>query len=205
MTPTGFLTYAAALAMAAAIPGPGITAIVARALGSGFRPALALACGVVLGDVVWLTAVVAGLALVAQMFGVAFIAIKWAGIVYLVWLAWKFWRAGIKTDDVAAAQGPRGFAQNFFGGLTLTLGNPKTMVFYVAILPTIVNISMIGLTDYVVLAISTIAVLMLVLTPYAFLAARARGLLQSPRGLKYLSRGAAAFMMGAAAMIATRH
>ncbi len=169
MTPTGFLTYAAALAMAAAIPGPGITAIVARALGSGFRPALALACGVVLGDVVWLTAVVAGLALVAQMFGVAFIAIKWAGIVYLVWLAWKFWRAGIKTDDVAAAQGPRGFAQNFFGGLTLTLGNPKTMVFYVAILPTIVNISMIGLTDYVVLAISTIAVLMLVLTPYAFL------------------------------------
>ncbi len=205
MTPTGFLTYAAALAMAAAIPGPGITAIVARALGSGFRPALALACGVVLGDVVWLTAVVAGLALVAQMFGVAFIAIKWAGIVYLVWLAWKFWRAGIKTDDVAAAQGPRGFAQNFFGGLTLTLGNPKTMIFYLAITPTIVDLRAITFSDYAILTAVTTVILVIVLVPYLALAAKARWFLSSPRALKLLNRTAASFMIGAAAAIAARH
>lgn len=205
MTLTGFLTYAAALGVAAAIPGPGITAIVARALGSGLRPAMALTCGVVLGDVVWLTAVVAGLALVAQTFGVAFIAIKWAGIAYLAWLALKFWREGISTEDVAARKGPGGFVSNFVGGLTLTLGNPKTMVFYLAILPTIININTISLRDYAVLALITVAVLFAVLTPYAALAARARGFLKSPRGLKYLSRGAASFMMGAAVMITTRH
>ena len=47
-------------------------------------------------------------------------------------------------------------------------------------------------------------VLMVVLVPYLLLAAKARGLLKSPRGLKYLSRGAATFMAGAAAAIATR-
>lgn len=204
MTLTGFLTYAGALAVAAAIPGPGITAVVARALGSGFRPALAMSLGLVLGDLVWLTAVVLGLALLAQTFGVAFMAIKWAGIAYLVWLAWKFWSEGIDPEKIEARSGRRDFLSNALAGLTLTLGNPKTMVFYVAITPTIVDLKTLTLSDYGALAAITIVVLLLVLVPYLMLAAKARGFLQSPRGLKILSRGAAAFMVSAAAAIASR-
>lgn len=204
MTLTGFLTYAGALAVAAAIPGPGITAVVARALGSGFRPALAMSLGLVLGDLVWLTAVVAGLALVAQTFGMTFLVIKWLGVAYLAWLAWKFWSEGISTEEVAAKRGERGLLSNFMGGLTLTLGNPKTMVFYVAITPTIVDLKSITLTDYFMLAAITVAVLLVVLVPYLVLAAKARGFLKSPRGLKMLSRGAASFMFGAAVAIAAR-
>ena len=58
MTFAGFITYSGALALAAAIPGPGSTAIVARALGSGFRSSLAMTIGLVLGDLCYLTAVV---------------------------------------------------------------------------------------------------------------------------------------------------
>lgn len=204
MTLTGFLTYAGALAVAAAIPGPGITAVVARALGSGFRPALAMSLGLIVGDVVWLTAVVLGLALLAQTFGIAFMVIKWAGIAYLVWLAWKFWSEGIDPEKIEAKRGTRDFFSNAMAGLTLTLGNPKTMVFYVAITPTIVDLKTLTLADYGALAAITVVVLLIVLVPYLALAAKARGFLQSPRGLKMLSRGAATFMVGAAAAIAAR-
>lgn len=204
MTLSGFLAYAAALAVAVAIPGPGITAVVARALGSGFQAAFAMTLGLVLGDLVWLTAVVLGLALVAQTFGLAFMVIKWLGVAYLAWLAYKFWTAGIGVETVQAKRGAGGLATNFVGGVTLTLGNPKTMVFYLAIAPSVLDIKAITLADYLVLVGVSIVILIVVILPYLLLAAKARGFLQSPRGLKILSRGAAAFMFGAAAAIAAR-
>jgi len=204
MTLAGFIAYAGALALAAAIPGPGVTAIVARALGSGFRSSMAMTLGLVLGDVVWLTAVVLGLALVAQTFGMAFMVVKWLGVAYLAWLALTFWRAGIGVEDVQARRGAGGFVANFVAGLTLTLGNPKTMVFYLAITPTLLDVRSVTLADYAVLVGITAVVLLVVLVPYLLLAAKARGFLQSPQGLKMLSRGAATFMFGAAVAIAAR-
>ena len=79
MTLAGFVTYCGALALAAAIPGPGLTALIARALGSGFRSALVMSLGLIAGDLTYLTAVVLGLALVAQTFGMVFLVIKWLG------------------------------------------------------------------------------------------------------------------------------
>ena len=79
MTLAGFIAYSGALALAAAIPGPGVTALVARALGSGFRSSLFMSLGLILGDLIYLTAVVLGLAIVAQTFGMVFLVIKWAG------------------------------------------------------------------------------------------------------------------------------
>lgn len=204
MTLAGFLAYAGALGIAAAIPGPGVTAVVARALGSGFRASFAMSLGLVLGDLAWLTAVVLGLSLVAQTFGLAFMLIKWIGVAYLVWLAWKFWTAGIPTEDVKAKRAPDDILSNVLAGLILTLGNPKTMIFYIAITPTIVDLRTTTLSDYAILAAVTIVVLLVVLVPYLALAAKARGFLQSARGLRVLSRGAAVFMFGAAAAIAAR-
>jgi threonine/homoserine/homoserine lactone efflux protein len=204
MTLAGFVAYAGALAVAAAIPGPGVTALVARALGSGFRPAFAMSVGLILGDLTYLTAVVLGLAFLAQTFGMVFLVIKWFGVAYLAWLAWKFWSAGITPESIEASKRDTSLVANFLGGLTLTLGNPKTMIFYLAITPTIVDLQALTLADYGVLAFITVAVLMVVLVPYLALAAKARGLLKSPRGLKLLSRGAAACMFGAAAAIAAR-
>src|SRR5690349_7227980 len=140
MTLAGFIAYSGALALAAAIPGPGITALVARALGSGFRSSLFMSLGLILGDLTYLTAVVLGLAIVAQTFGMVFLAIKWLGIAYLGWLAWTFWTSGITAETVEARKAKGGFVSSFLAGLTVTLGNPKTMIFYLAITPTIVDL-----------------------------------------------------------------
>lgn len=204
MTLAGFVTYAGALAIAAAIPGPGVVALIARALGSGFRSAIFMAFGLVLGDLVYLTAVVLGLALVAQTFGTAFLVIKWVGVAYLAWMAWNFWRTGITAEKVDADRTRGGIWTSVLSGLLVTLGNPKVMVFYLAITPTIIDIASITPSDYGVLIAITAMVLLVVLMPYLALAAKARWFLATPRALKALNRTAATFMAGAAAAIATR-
>ena len=204
MTLAGFIAYSGALALAAAIPGPGVTALVARALGTGFRSALFMSLGLVLGDLTYLTAVVLGLAIVAQTFGMVFLVIKWAGVAYLAYLAWTFWTSGITAENIEARKAKGGFFASFLAGLTVTLGNPKTMIFYLAITPTIVDLKTITLADYGILALLTIIVLLVVLVPYLALAAKARWFLKTPRALKALNRTAATFMAGAAAAIAAR-
>lgn len=203
MTLTGYLTYASALAVAVAIPGPGVTALIGRALGSGFRSSLFMALGLLLGDLTYLTAAVFGLAVLAQTFGAAFLVIKWLGVVYLTWLAWTLWRAGV-TPATLNAKTDGNFAASFLTGLTVTLGNPKTMIFYLAITPTLVDLRTITLPDYAILAAVTAAVLIVVLVPYLVLAARARLILNSPRMLKRMNRIAATFLGGAAVTIAAR-
>jgi threonine/homoserine/homoserine lactone efflux protein len=125
MTLAGFITYSGALAVAAAIPGPGVTALVARALGSGFRSSLVMSLGIVLGDLRYLTAVVLGLTFIAQTFGTVFLIIKWLGVCYLAYLAYAFWTSGITPETVAAGRARGGLASSFLAGLTLTLGNPR--------------------------------------------------------------------------------
>ena len=89
MTLSTVATYALALFVVALIPGPGITALVARALGTTFRESLAMAVGISLGDLIFLTAVVLGLSVVAQTFGFVFLVIKYVGAAYLAWMAYK--------------------------------------------------------------------------------------------------------------------
>jgi threonine/homoserine/homoserine lactone efflux protein len=87
MTVAVLLAYCGALFIAAIIPGPGITAIVARALGSGFRPTFFMGLGLILGDMIYLTAVILGLAFIAQTFTTTFMLIKIAGALYLGYIA----------------------------------------------------------------------------------------------------------------------
>ncbi|MCL6705775.1 LysE family translocator [Pseudomonas sp. R2.Fl] len=203
MTLTTILAYCGALFIAAAIPGPGMTAIVARALGSGFRPTFFMGLGLILGDLIYLTAVILGLAIVAKTFVLPFLIIKFLGAAYLVYVAWKLWTAGLLPQDIKAERAMKP-GLSFLSGLLVTLGNPKTMLFYVALVPTLLPLASIGLADYVLLVALTFLVLMAVLLPYILLAAQARGLLKHPSALKALNRSAAGILAGTAAYIATR-
>ncbi|WP_018902718.1 LysE family translocator [Rhizobium sp. 2MFCol3.1] len=203
MSFTALFAYAAALFIAAAIPGPGITAIVARALGSNFRETFFMGLGLVLGDMTYLTAVILGLAFVAQTFTEVFIVIKILGALYLGYIAYKLWTAGLLPQDIAAKKSSN-IGMRFLSGLLVTLGNPKTMLFYVALVPTLISIDNVGMREYGLLLLTTFVVLLVVLIPYMLLASRARMLLKQPRALQALNRVAASILAGTAAFIATR-
>jgi len=201
---TGLAVYAMALAIAAASPGPGIAALVARVLGRGARGAVAFTAGITLGDLIWLTTAILGLAAVAQAFQGIFAAIKYAGAAYLLYLAWKLWTSPAELDGVEMDARSESPAKLFAAGLSLTLGNPKPMVFYLALLPTILDLSQVTIGGYVELIAVTVAVLVVVLAGYIVLAVRARRLFTSPSAVRRINRTAGAVMAGAAAAIAAR-
>src|ERR1700689_5078455 len=93
MTVTNLLEFALGLVVAAGSPGPRISAVVARVFPRGLREVLPFLAAMWLGEALWLTCAVAGLAVVARTLGVVFVAIKFIGVAYLLYLAWKMWFA----------------------------------------------------------------------------------------------------------------
>ncbi|WP_075995319.1 LysE family translocator [Salaquimonas pukyongi] len=204
MTVAAFFAYAIALGIAAAIPGPGVAALVGRALGTGFARSVPMLLGLAVGDVIYLTLAIAGLAFIATAFSAAFFVVKLAGAAYLLWLAWRFWNEGIAVRKVEKSAGRRDGIASFLAGLAVTLGNPKTIVFYMAILPAVMDLSAVTLAGYGVLVILTFLVLFVVMTPYMALASRARLFFTDPRALRRLNRSAAAAMAGTAGWIVAK-
>ncbi len=129
--------------------------------------------------------------------------LKFAGALYLGYIAWKLWTAGLLGQKIEAKRAG-GLGASFMSGLLVTLGNPKTMLFYVALVPTLIPLAQIGPQDYAALVIVTAVVLLLVLVPYILLAAKARELLKEPSALKLLNRTAGGILAGTAVYIAAR-
>jgi threonine/homoserine/homoserine lactone efflux protein len=200
---TGLIVFAAALAVAAASPGPTITALVARVLVRGTSGALAFMLGLSFGELVWLTAAVLGLAFIAKTFAFAFLLLKYAGAAYLAYLAWRMWTAPAHAVDAPAPKAEHP-ARLFFAAISLTLGNPKIMVFYLALLPNLIDLEAVDALAFAELAGITLVVLTMVDGAYVLLAARARRLLTSARAVKLVNRGSGALLAGAAVAVATR-
>lgn len=203
MTLTSLLVFAAALFVAAGSPGPSIAALVARVLSKGYRDVLPFLAAMWVGEAVWLSFAVAGLAAIAESFHLVFVAIKWIGVAYLLYLAWKMWFA--KPDGPGEdLPESRSALKMFFAGLTVTLGNPKIMMFYVALLPSIIDLGGVTLTGWLELVAAMFVVLVIVDLAWVLLAAKARQFLKSPRAVRIANRFSAGAMAGAAAAIAAR-
>jgi threonine/homoserine/homoserine lactone efflux protein len=205
MTVAALTIFAFAILVAAASPGPAIAALVARVIGRGTAGVPAFIGGIILGDLIWLAIAVLGLSLLATSFAMIFTVIKYVGAAYLLLIAWRLWTAPAMPVDVTAIDNVDGKPlRSFLGGLLLTLGNPKTIAFYIALTPALIDVSRVDLVSYAELAGIVAVVLTLVLGGYALAAAKARNLFRSPRAVKLLNRVGGGVMAGAAAAIATR-
>lgn len=204
MDATSLLVFAAALVVASGSPGPSIAALVARVLSRGPGEVMPFLAAMWIGEAIWLSLAVWGLSAVAQSFHLAFVALKWLGVAYLLYLAWTMWHAPVDLDDDEVAP-VRGSAWRLFAaGIAVTLGNPKIMVFYLALLPTIVDLRHLTTIGWLELTATMFLVLVVIDVAWVLLAARARLLLRSPRGIRFANRLGAGTMAGAAAAIASR-
>ncbi len=203
MDVTSLLIFAGALLVAAGSPGPSIAALVARVISRGFRDVLPFLAAMWVGEAIWLSMAVFGLAFVAQTFHLAFVLVKWLGVAYLAWLAWKMWTAPVAVRDSAMPSGDSP-AKLFLAGMAVTLGNPKIMMFYLALLPTIIDLGSVTLIGWTELTVTMALVLIAIDLAWVFAAAQARRLLRSARAMRMANRFSAATMAGAAAAIAAR-
>ena len=195
--------FTIAYAIAVLVPGPGVAAVVARALGGGFMSAVPMVLGILVGDLIYLVFALFGLAAIATWFGPVFVVVRWAGAAYLLFVAWQFWTAKPGSEQVRAKQ-ESGW-KTFLSGFALTMGNPKTIVFYLALLPTVIPldqpITILGFTE---LTAIVVVVLLIIGLAYAGLAAAARDLFKSSKAIRRLNRTAAAMMASAAAFVVVR-
>ncbi len=199
---SALLLFAAALFVNAGSPGPGIAALVARVIADGFRSVLPFLLAFWLGELLWLVAAVLGLSALAEASGTALLLLKWAGVAYLLWLAWKMWtRPPAPPEGLPRAESGWGI---FLAGLALTLSNPKIMVFYLALLPSLVDLRAVTALGLLELCAVALLVMMVVDLGWAAAAASARRWLRTPRAVRLANRVGASAMGGAALAIAAR-
>jgi threonine/homoserine/homoserine lactone efflux protein len=194
------LIFAGALLVAAGSPGPSVAALVARVIARGWRDALPFVVAMWLGEALWLTLAVYGLTTLAQALHGALLVVKYLGAGYLLYLAWRMWFAPVGAP--AESPTPRTGSRMFLAGLAVTLGNPKIMVFNLALLPSIIDLAGITLVAWLELTLTMLVILAVIDLGYIVLAARARRLLRSPRALRIANRTSAALLGGAAATLA---
>ena len=201
---TALLIFTGALLVAAVSPGPGIVALVARVIGGGLAGIVSFVAGLILGDLIWLAAAALGLAVVAHTFHEIFVAIKFAGAAYLLYLAYRMWTAPAEAIETAEPSSRDRGASLFLAGLSVSLGNPKVIGFYLALLPNLIDLGHVGLFGYAELAGLCVAVLTVVLGAYALTAARARALFKSRRAVRLFNRTGGTLMAGAAVAVASK-
>jgi threonine/homoserine/homoserine lactone efflux protein len=121
------------------MPGPGVLFGVARALAYGRRTALASVVGGETGVLVMVVAVALGMGTFVERSLVLFTVMKLAGACYLVHLGVRAWRGRRSLTVFQAGQGARGFRRAARDGFLVSVSNPKTVVFLVAVLPQFVD------------------------------------------------------------------
>jgi threonine/homoserine/homoserine lactone efflux protein len=201
---SGFIVFCVVYALAVATPGPGVAAVLARSLARGSQGAGAFIAGFALGDLVWFTLAATGLAAIAERAQPLFLVLKYAGASYLVYLAYRLWTAPARPLEEKPLQLSQEPSRLFLGSLVLTLGNPKTMIFFLALLPTVVDLSTLSAVSYLEIAVAILVILPLVLGSYVLAASRARRFFRSTRAVRMLNRGTGTAMAGAAVAVATQ-
>lgn len=201
----GLISFCAVYLAAVATPGPGVTAVIARSVAQGHSGAVPFLGGFVVGDLLWFSAAALGLGALAHSVPGVFVVVKYAGAAYLLFLACKLWLSSgatmLQLEDAGLEQ-TRWYA--FIGSLTLTLGNPKPMIFFLALLPTVVPLEQLDAAGFAEIAFAIALIQTLVLGAYVLAASRARRMFRSPRASKLLNRGSGTLMAAAAVAVAAR-
>ena len=200
MTRSSLLLFALVYFAAVATPGPGVAALVARVLGHGLKGIAPFVAGYVAGDMIWLTIAATGLSVIARNFAGLFVALKFMGAAYLLSVAFR-----MATSASAAGGRPPASSRAwraFLGSLSLTLGNPKVMIFFLSVMPLVVDMRALTPVALAELCAAGAVVMSLTLGAYALAANRARAFLSSTRAMRLVHRAAGALMAGVAVAVA---
>lgn len=204
-----WLAFAAAAAVVIAIPGPTTLMVTGHAMSSGPRVALASLLGVALGDFTAIACSVLGLGAVLAASAEAFTVLKWIGAAYLVYLGIRLWRA--PAVPMGAAAGPkrrgagerrsirRAIAESF----SVTVLNPKGLLFFAAFLPQFIDQHRAILPQVVILALTFEVLAASSLALYVFMMARARRVMDSPRAIRIMNRAGGTMLIGAGLLTAS--
>lgn len=198
-----WLAFAVAATGLILMPGPTVLLVVGYAVSSGVRPALASMIGVALGDVTAMAVSFIGLGAVLATSAELFVAMKWVGAAYLIYLGVRLWRApAVPPDrDSAVARLPvLGMVGKAFA---VTVLNPKGILFFAAFMPQFMDPRVPALPQMLLLGGTFVLIALSVLTVYVLMSGRVRRVVSSPSALRLFNRIGAGALIGAGVLTAS--
>ncbi|MEP3948391.1 LysE family translocator [Ascidiaceihabitans sp.] len=197
-----WLTFCAASMALLLIPGPTVLLVLSYALSKGRSVAVASAAGVALGDLIAMSASLAGLGALVLASATAFTVLKWAGAAYLVWLGVKLMRSapsaglGVPQAEVTA--------KSVFGHTAaVTAFNPKSIAFFIAFVPQFVTPEAPLLPQFATLVATFVGLAAANALAYALLADKMRHMVGQPHIITWLTRAGGATLVAMGLLTAT--
>ena len=180
-----WLAYVATSALILAIPGPTILLVLSYSITQGRSATMPLVAGVALGDAVAITLSLIGLGTLLATSALWFTMIKWLGGLYLIYLGIKLMRTANRPSAVQSAESPGTPASSprklFGNAFIVTALNPKSIVFFIALLPQFISADHPVAAQLWILGITFVALATVGATSYALFASVLRKFLAAPR------------------------
>ena len=198
------LHFLFALLVWAVIPGPAVFAIVGKSLTTGLHSALKLIAGILLGDILYISVALFGLAAIGKLFGDFFVIIRLLGASYLIFLGIRLWVKAPAVPGAGDSLVKPDTYRSFLTGFSITLGNPKAILFHLGFLPTFFDLAEIKSWDAALIIFIFIVVLGCSLSAYAIAASRARSLIRDKKKMGIVNRCSGTVLIGAGIAIAAK-
>ncbi|OGU35439.1 MAG: hypothetical protein A2068_07920 [Ignavibacteria bacterium GWB2_35_6b] len=195
------LAFTTGMIILSASPGPGVFSTLAEALSNGFKSGMYFLTGLVIGDIIFLLLAVFGLSFISILLGEFFIFIKITGGIYLIYLGSKMWRSRNFDFNVGKKTNNKNKFQKIIAGLLVTLGNPKAIIFYASLLPTIIDLKNIKMMEIVAIVFIVAIVSYAVIGTYCYLALKAKLFVKNEKTISKINKTAGAVMAGAGTYI----
>jgi threonine/homoserine/homoserine lactone efflux protein len=194
----------ATLALLAALPSTSVVLVVTRSATAGLRQGLAVALGIVLGDLLFVTVALLGLTALAEALGGLFLLVKLLGGLYLIGLGCAMLcSASPRRHAGATPDSASGLLGSALAGLLLTLGDLKAILFYASLFPLFVDLDAVGSADLLLIVLITALSVGGVKLGYAVAARRITVHLRGARVGRVAHRGAGLLLLGAGGYLIT--
>lgn len=192
------LSLLVVMTLLAAMPSSSVALVVTRSATAGLRHGVAVALGIVLGDLVYVAAALLGLVTLAEALGGLFVLIKLLGGLYLLWLG-----ASLLLDQGETPYPPdeprpgSPLLTSVLAGLVLTLGDVKAVLFYASLFPQFVQVESANVADALMVTAMTVLAVGGVKLVYAFTAYKLRARVHGSSAGRLVQGGAGGVLIGA--------
>lgn len=182
----------------AAVPSASVALVVARSATLGVANGAAVAAGIVLGDLLFVTLALVGMTALAQTMGSLFVILRYAAAAYLIWMGFRLLRSKPTLEPLATRIRDRkgSLATSLASGFLLTLGDVKAILFYASLFPAFIDLTRVGIGDILIIAAVTITAVGGVKLAYAFAARRLAIRLRGRKAGAVVTKGAGTLMVG---------